>query len=141
MRLRAEGTAAGGQCAFEPARKGFGGMVSDDLRRWTDASESVEVPEDYKHGTALTLNREARNAVCLPPPGGAGGGGAVDLTSSELCRGAEEAAETAAAAASAVKAAAASAVKAAAKGKGKGKGKGRGRGKAKGKGTTSKGVG
>ena len=60
-------------------------MVSDDLRRWTDASESVEVPAEYKHGTALALNREAHNAVCLPPPGG-GSGGAVDLVNSELCR-------------------------------------------------------
>lgn len=59
--------------------------MSDDLRRWTDTSESVEVPEGYKHGTALALNREARNAVCLPPPSGGGGGGAVDLMSSELC--------------------------------------------------------
>ena len=155
MRLRAEGSAAGGQCAFEPVRKGFGGMVSDDLLRWTDTSESVEVPEDYKHGTALTLNREARNAVCLPPPGGGGGGGAVDLSRSELCRGAEGAAETAAAAASTVETAAASAVTAAAKGKGKAEAKAKSKGevsswpsnwrsKAKGKGKSkgkSKGVG
>ena len=60
MRLQAEGPAAGGQCVFEPARKGFGGMVSDDVLRWTDTSESFEVPDDYKHGTALILNREAR---------------------------------------------------------------------------------
>ena len=35
-------------------------MVSDDVLRWTDTSESFEVPDDYKHGTALILNREAR---------------------------------------------------------------------------------
>ena len=45
MRLRAEGPAAGGQCVFEPARKGFGGMVSDDVLRWTDTSESFEVSQ------------------------------------------------------------------------------------------------
>ena len=90
MRLRA-GADAAGLCAFEPRRRGFGGMVSDDLRRWTDVSESFDVPEGYKHGTAIALSREALNAVCLPSAaaGGVGEAGAasVRVASSELCRG------------------------------------------------------
>ena len=74
--------------------------------------------------------------MCLPPPGGGDGGEAVDLTHSELCRGAEEAAEIVAAPASALKAA--SIVKAAGKGKAKAKAKVKAKSKGKGK---SKGVG
>ena len=88
--LRA-GADAAGLCAFEPRRRGFGGMVSDDLRRWTDVSESFDVPEGYKHGAAIALSREALNAVCLPSAaaGGVGEAGAasVRVASSELCRG------------------------------------------------------
>ena len=71
-------------------------MVSDDLRRWTDVSESFDVPEGYKHGAAIALSREALNAVCLPsaaaPSAAAGGVGeagaaSVRVASSELCRG------------------------------------------------------
>ena len=70
--------------------------------------------------------------MCLPPPGGGDGGEAVDLTRSELCRGAEEAAEMVAAPASALKAA--SIVKAAGKGKAKAKVKAKSKGKGKSKG-------
>ena len=68
----------------------------------------------------------------MPPPGGGDGGEAVDLTRSELCRGAEEAAEMVAAPASALKAA--SIVKAAGKGKAKAKVKAKSKGKGKSKG-------
>ena len=52
-------------CAYEPARRGFGAMRSDDnLRTWTDISGRVSAPADHKHGSALRLPMEAWRSVC-----------------------------------------------------------------------------
>ena len=48
----------GSTCAYRPARKGFGGMISDDLVRWRDVSHKVYMPVGYKHGTAVRAPRE-----------------------------------------------------------------------------------
>lgn len=59
----------GGQCSYLPARKGFGALLSRDLCEWVDVSASIDIPAEYKHGTAIDLPPEALRAVC----GGRGG--------------------------------------------------------------------
>ena len=51
-----------GRCAYEPSRRGFGAMRSEDLATWVDVSGRVSSPPEHKHGTALRL------------PGSVGGG-------------------------------------------------------------------
>eukprot|EP00962_Isochrysis_galbana_P034402 scaffold11649_cov126-Isochrysis_galbana.AAC.4 len=77
----AAGGSIGGeaQCAYRPARKGIGALVSPDLRSWRDVTGRVRVPEGYKHGTAVKLDGRALEAVC----GGRWGQGPFAATS--LC--------------------------------------------------------
>jgi hypothetical protein len=53
-----------GVCAYEPSRRGFGALRSDDLRSWVDISGEVSAPPDSKHGSALRLPDEAWQKVC-----------------------------------------------------------------------------
>ena len=53
-----------GRCAYEPSRRGFGAMRSEDLATWVDVSGEVSSPPEHKHGTALRLPKEAWAAVC-----------------------------------------------------------------------------
>ena len=65
LRLSHRGSAhADGMCAYEPSRLGFGAMVSDDLRTWTDISGSVSAPPFHKHGTAIKLLPRAWKGIC-----------------------------------------------------------------------------
>ena len=65
LRLSHRGSAhADGMCAYEPSRQGFGAMVSDDLRTWTDISGSVSAPPFHKHGTAIKLLPRAWKGIC-----------------------------------------------------------------------------
>lgn len=91
MGLVATGEAAGGaggaSCSFEPNRRGFGGIESADLRTWSDVSETIEAPVDYKHGTAVALGPEARGAACTPRPGAPTSSIGAAIMRSELCVG------------------------------------------------------
>lgn len=68
--LRPASSAPRGQCAYVPARKGFGALVSRDLCHWKDISGAVVTPEAYKHGTALALRGAARDAACASQASG-----------------------------------------------------------------------
>lgn len=69
LRLDRAASAAGKgtPCAYVPARKGFGALLSSDLCTWTDVSSSIEAPANYKHGTAISLHGAARRAACGAP--------------------------------------------------------------------------
>jgi len=58
------GTPKSGRCAYRPARKGLGALMSSDLRTWHDVSGRVSAPPGYKHGTVVELPPRALHAVC-----------------------------------------------------------------------------
>ena len=53
-------------CSFLPRRPGFGALRTADLRVWEDVSGNLRAPPDYKHGTVVPLDHDARLAACGP---------------------------------------------------------------------------
>uniref|UniRef100_A0A6V3YJ38 Uncharacterized protein n=1 Tax=Prymnesium polylepis TaxID=72548 RepID=A0A6V3YJ38_9EUKA len=54
----------GSGCSYLPRHKGLGAISSTDLHIWHDVSSTIQIPDDYKHGTVVMLLGVELEALC-----------------------------------------------------------------------------
>ncbi|KAL1515973.1 hypothetical protein AB1Y20_002586 [Prymnesium parvum] len=62
--LKAFETEGAKTCSYLPIRKGLGAMVTSDFYHFEDQSSTIQIPDDYKHGTVVMLSGPEVEAFC-----------------------------------------------------------------------------